>query len=127
MGKALKGVRVDTSSALIDHYFDDKDTSGFNPHGVCKELIYALRKALDEAHCEWVQITVSSGFTPKKVDEWTKEGVPVDTYGIGSALVVNNTVGFTGDLVMLDGKNEAKEGRGDVPSARLKPVSYPIR
>lgn len=127
MGKALKGVRVDTSSALIDHYFDDKDTSGFNPHGVCKELIYALRKALDDNGCSWVQITVSSGFTSKKVAEWTKEGVPVDTYGIGSALVVNNTVGFTGDLVMLDGKSEAKEGRGDVPSARLKPVSYPIR
>jgi nicotinate phosphoribosyltransferase len=126
MGKALRGVRVDTSSALIDHYFDDKDTSAFNPHGVCKELIYALKRALIAADCGWVRITVSSGFTAKKVEEWTKEGVPVDTYGIGSALVVNNTVGFTGDLVMLDGVNEAKEGRKDIPSDRLKDVAYPI-
>ena len=37
----LKAVRVDTSKSLIDHYFDDKDTSGFDPHGVCKELIFA--------------------------------------------------------------------------------------
>ena len=43
LGHKLKGVRVDTSKALIDHYFDDKDTSGFDPHGVCKELIFALR------------------------------------------------------------------------------------
>src|SRR5574344_2104398 len=70
MGKALRGVRVDTSSALIDHYFDDKDTSGFNPHGVCKELIYAIRKALGDNGCSWVQFTVSSGFTSKKIAEW---------------------------------------------------------
>ncbi|MFA5481010.1 MAG: nicotinate phosphoribosyltransferase, partial [Bacilli bacterium] len=43
----LKAVRVDTSKSLIDHYFDGKDTSGFDPHGVCKELIIALRNALD--------------------------------------------------------------------------------
>jgi len=127
MGKALRGVRVDTSAALIDHYFDGKDTSGFDPHGVCKELIYGLKKALLDNGLDWVKITVSSGFTAKKIDAWTKEGVPVDTYGVGSALVVNNTVGFTGDLVMLDGHNEAKEGRKDIPSARLQVVSYPIR
>ena len=39
----LRAVRVDTSKSLIDHYFDDKDTSSFDPHGVCKELIFALR------------------------------------------------------------------------------------
>jgi nicotinate phosphoribosyltransferase len=126
MGKALRGVRVDTSLALVDHYFDDKDTSGFDPHGVCKELIYALKKALLAEGLDWVKITVSSGFTAQKIAEWTKEGVPVDTYGVGSALVVNNVVGFTGDLVMLDGKEEAKEGRRDIPSSRLQPVVYPI-
>ena len=122
----LRAVRVDTSKALIDHYFDDKDTSTFDPHGVCKELIFALRKALDEAGFNYVKIIVSSSFTAQKIAEWVKLGVPVDTYGVGTALCNNTTVGFTGDLVMLDGANEAKEGRMNIASTRLKPVPYPI-
>jgi nicotinate phosphoribosyltransferase len=127
MGRVLNGVRVDTSKALIDHYFDDKDTSGFDPHGVCKELIYGLKKALLAEGLDWVKITVSSGFAAPKIDEWTKEGVPVDMYGVGSSFVVNTTVGFTGDLVKLDGKDEAKAGRRDIPSTRLEVVSYPTK
>ncbi len=126
LGRRLRGVRVDTSKSLIDHYFDDKDTSAFDPHGVCKELIYALRKALDDNGFDYVKITVSSGFTAEKIDEWTKEGVPVDTYGVGTSLVENSTVGYTGDLVELDGRPEAKEGRGEIASDRLKKVPYPI-
>ena len=122
----LRAVRVDTSKALIDHYFDDKDTSTFDPHGVCKELIFALRKALDEAGFNYVKIIVSSSFTAQKIAEWVKLGVPVDTYGVGTALCNNTTVGFTGDLVMLDVANEAKEGRMNIASTRLKPVPYPI-
>ena len=53
-------------------------------------------------------------------------GVPVNTYGVGTSLINNMTVGFTGDLVVLDGKDEAKEGRRDIPSERLTKVSYPI-
>ncbi len=122
----LKAVRVDTSKALIDHYFDDKDTSGFDPHGVCKELIYALRKALDDNGFSYVDIVVSSSFSKEKIDEWTKEKVPVSTYGVGTSLVNNTTIGFTGDLVMLDGKKQAKEGRENYLSSRLKVVKYPI-
>lgn len=124
LGKDLFAVRVDTSKSLIDHYFDGKDTSGFDPHGVCKELIFALREALNKAGFDYVKITVSSGFTASKIDQWTKLGVPVDTYGVGTSLVNNTTIGFTGDLVRLDGKEQAKEGRKDIPSNRLKPVIY---
>ena len=120
----LRGVRVDTSKALIDHYFDDKDTSGFDPHGVCKELILALKEALAKEGLDWVKITVSSGFNAKKIEEWTRLGIPVDCYGVGTSLIKNDTVGYTGDLVMLDGKREAKEGRGDYPSERLEEVPY---
>jgi nicotinate phosphoribosyltransferase len=126
LGHKLKAIRVDTSLSMVDHYFDDKDTSGFNPHGVCKQLIYALRKILDEAGFSFVKIIVSSSFTAPKIEEWTAEGVPVDMYGVGTTLVNNTTCGFTGDLVMLDGKPEAKEGRHNVPSQRLKKVPYPI-
>ena len=122
----LRAVRVDTSKSLIDHYFDDKDTSKFDPHGVCKELIFALRDALNQNGFDYVKIIVSSSFTAEKISEWVKLGVPVDTYGVGTSLVNNMTVGFTGDLVELDGKPEAKEGRKNIPSNRLQKVKYPI-
>jgi len=122
----LRAVRVDTSKSLIDHYFDDKDTSGFDPHGVCKELIFALRKALDDNGFNYVKIIVSSSFTAEKIKEWVKLDVPVDTYGVGTSFVNNMTCGFTGDLVELDGRPEAKEGRHNIPSKRLTKVPYPI-
>lgn len=126
LGKTLRAVRVDTSKSLIDHYFDDKDISSFDAHGVCKELIFALRKALDDEGFNFVKIIVSSSFNAEKIKEWVKLNVPVDTYGVGTSFVNNMTVGFTGDLVVLDGKDEAKEGRHNIPSNRLKVVPYPI-
>ena len=126
LGRKLKAVRVDTSKSLIDHYFDDKDTTGFDPHGVCKELIFALRKALDDNGLDFVNIVVSSGFNKEKIEEWVKLKVPVNLYGVGTSFVNNMTCGFTGDLVVLDGKDEAKEGRKNYPSSKLKKVNYPI-
>ena len=126
LGHKLRGVRVDTSKALIDHYFDDKDTSGFDPHGVCKELIIALRKALDDNGFNYVGITVSSSFNAEKIREWKKLGVPVTMYGVGTSFVNNMTCGFTGDLVMLDGQPQAKEGRANYRNDKLKKVPYPI-
>ena len=126
LGEKLNGVRIDTSKALVDHYFDDKDTSGFDPHGVCKELVFALRKALDDEGFNYVKITVSSSFTAEKIEEWVKEKVPVSMYGVGTYFVNNTTCGFTGDLVMRDGKAQAKEGRANYPNPRLKKVPFPI-
>lgn len=117
----LKAVRIDTSKSLIDHYFDDKDTSSFDPHGVCKELVFALREALDKEHFEHVKIIVSSGFDEKKILDFEKNKVPVDTYGVGTNLLKIN-VGFTGDLVELNGLPQAKEGRANIPSSRLERV-----
>ena len=123
LGKKLKAVRIDTSKALIDHYFDDKDTTGFDPHGVCKELVFALREALDKEGFDDVKIIVSSGFTAEKIRDFESHGTPVDIYGVGTSLVKIN-IGFTGDLVRLNGKDQAKEGRRDVPSDRLELVPY---
>lgn len=122
LNKDLGAVRVDTSLALVDKYFKNKNTKGFDPHGVCKELIFALRHELDKHGYEHVRIVVSSSFTLEKIKEWVKLKVPVNTYGVGSALVVNTTSGFTGDLVMLDGKDEAKVGRKNIKNNRLVKV-----
>ncbi|MDL0088922.1 nicotinate phosphoribosyltransferase [Campylobacter gastrosuis] len=123
-GSDLAAVRVDTSANLIDKFFNDKDTSGFDPKGVCPELIFALRKALDDSGFSWVKIVVSSGFTPQKIALFEAKNCPVDTYGVGSFLVKNDTCGFTGDLVELNGKDEAKFGRKNVRSDRLELVSF---
>lgn len=123
LGEKLKAVRIDTSKSLIDHYFDDKDTTGFDPHGVCKELVFALREALDKEGFDYVKIIVSSGFTAEKIRDFESHGTPVDIYGVGTSLVKIN-IGFTGDLVRLNGKDQAKEGRRDVLSDRLEMVPY---
>ncbi len=114
----LTSVRIDTSKSLIDHYFDDKDTSGFDPHGVCKELVLALRHELDIRGYNFVKIVVSSGFSLEKIKEFERLNIPVDVYGIGTNLI-KNWVGFTGDLVKVNGKDEAKEGRHEIFSSRL--------
>ncbi len=117
----LSCVRVDTSKSLIDHWFDDKDTSGFDPHGVCKELIFALREELDKAGANHVQICISSGFTAEKIKDFEDSHTPVDIYGVGTSLL-NIHVGYTGDLVRLNGEKQAKVGREDIPSDRLEKV-----
>ena len=120
--KDLKAIRVDTSKSLLDKYFVRKKMKDKKYYGVSKELIVALRKELDKNGFNYIKIVVSSSFTLEKIKQWVKEKVPVDTYGVGSALVKNDTVGFTGDLVMLDGKPQAKVGRRNIPSKRLKIV-----
>lgn len=121
--KKLSCVRVDTSKSLIDHWFDDKDTSGFDPHGVCKELIFALREELDKAGANHVQICISSGFTAEKIKDFEDSHTPVDIYGVGTSLL-NIHVGYTGDLVRLNGEKQAKVGREDIPSDRLEKVIF---
>ena len=123
----LWGVRVDTSISLQDKYFqrlnmpyDDMSTRGVNV-----KLIKALRKALDDEGFNHVKIVVSSGFDVEKVSLFTKEKAPVDTYGIGGSLI-KCTRSFTGDVVNINGKAMAKEGRKEMFSDRLKKVSYPI-
>lgn len=124
LGSRLGAVRVDTSKNLIDKYFTNKDVSGFDPHGVCKELIFALRDALDKNGAKHVKIIVSSGFDAAKIAEFEAHGTPVDVYGVGSYLTNNTTCGFTGDLVELDGVAQAKFGRALVHSDRLELVKF---
>jgi nicotinate phosphoribosyltransferase len=119
----LKAVRVDTSSSLTDQYFSrhplaNQDTKGVNPW-----LIIALREALNQAGFQHVQIIVSSGFNPEKIRRFEAAKAPVDLYGVGLYLVTLRT-NFTGDLVMLNGKPEAKVGRSLLTSSRLKKVDF---
>ncbi|WP_374720940.1 nicotinate phosphoribosyltransferase [Peribacillus tepidiphilus] len=122
-GSKLKGVRLDTSRTLIDKYFlrNQHLLGTFDPRGVNAELVFALRKALDEEGFQHVKIVVSGGFNEKRIQEFEKLGAPVDMYGVGSSLLKIN-IGFTGDNVLLNGKPQAKEGRKFRPNPRLEKV-----
>lgn len=121
----LHSVRVDTSQALIDKYFDSIDYKalGVDPYGVNPTLIKALRKALDENGFAHVKIVVSSGFNVEKINWFKQEQAPVDVYGIGSSLI-KITMSFTGDLVRLNDKPLAKVGRKEQFSSRLELVEF---
>jgi len=124
-GEKLKGVRLDTSRTLVDKYFlrNQHVMGTFDPRGVNPELVFALRKALDEEGFSHVKIVVSGGFNEKRILEFEKLGVPVNMYGVGTSLLSIN-IGFTGDNVILNGTEEAKAGRKYRPNPRLERVDY---
>ncbi|SDQ42042.1 nicotinate phosphoribosyltransferase [Virgibacillus subterraneus] len=124
-GNNLKGVRLDTSRTLVDKYFlrNHHLMGTFDPRGVNPELIFALRKALNEEGFSHVNIMASGGFTEKRISHFETLGVPVDMYGVGGSLLKIN-IGFTGDNVLLNGTQEAKEGRRYRPNPRLESVEY---
>lgn len=131
----LYGVRLDTSSNMRDVSIpplgEKKLDNGVNPR-----LCWTVRQALDHAwehwklssdwqekaaeYCKNVQIVVSGGFNPKKINWFEELGVPVDIYGIGSSLMSNDdamgtNTDFTADVVRvkINGNwvNLAKTGR----------------
>lgn len=124
-GKELKGVRLDTSRTLVDKYFlrNQHLMGTFDPRGVNPELVFALRRALDDEGFSHVNIVVSGGFDEKRILNFEKLGVPVDLYGVGTSLLSIN-IGFTGDNVLLNGTPEAKQGRKFRPNPRLEHVEY---
>ncbi|MBB6452146.1 nicotinate phosphoribosyltransferase [Salirhabdus euzebyi] len=121
----LKGVRLDTSRTIVDKYFfrNPHLMGTFDPRGVNPELIFALRRALDDEGFQHVKIVASGGFTEDRIRAFEKLKVPVDMYGVGGSLLKIN-IGFTGDNVLLNGKPEAKEGRRYRPNKRLEKVEY---
>jgi nicotinic acid phosphoribosyltransferase len=50
--------------------------------------------------------------------------VPVDVYGVGSALVHGAGFDHTADIVRLNGNELAKTGRRYIESDRLHPVDW---
>lgn len=125
LGKNLAGVRIDTSGNMVDQYFmRNRELLGnFDPRGCNKELVFALRKALDDEGFNHVNIIVSGGLTPEKIAHFEAHNVPINVYGVGSSLLEIN-IGFTGDNVLLNGEPQAKAGRSYWPNPRLEKVEY---
>src|SRR5699024_12329902 len=89
VGKELKGVRLDTSRTLVDTYFlrNQPLMGTFDPRRVNPQLVFALRKALDEEGFHHVKIMVSGGFTEERIRYFEEKNVPVDMYGVGRSLL----------------------------------------
>ncbi|HZO49833.1 MAG TPA: hypothetical protein VFB26_06785 [Gaiellaceae bacterium] len=121
LGPRLWGVRLDTSSQLVDRSLWD-ELGDFDPRGVNERLVRKVRAALDEDGFERVKIVASGGFGVAKIEEFERRGVPVDAYGVGSSLIRGEN-DFTADIVMVDGRPVAKVGRRYRPSERLEPVT----
>ena len=124
-GDELKGVRIDTSKNMVDKYFfrNQHIMGTFDPRGANSHLIFALREALDKEGYNHVKIMVTGGLNESRIKEFEELHVPVDMYGVGRNLL-NISIGFTGDNVILNGEHEAKEGRHYRPNPRLEKVQY---
>jgi nicotinate phosphoribosyltransferase len=121
LGPALWGVRLDTSSQLVDRSLWD-EMGDFDPRGVNERLVRKVRAALDESGHPEVRIVASGGFSVEKIEEFERRGVPVDAYGVGSSLIRGEN-DFTADIVVTDGKPSSKIGRQLRPNARLSHVA----
>ena len=129
----LFGVRLDTSSALIDKSLvpmgEKREDYGVNPR-----LVHAVRNGLDDAWREWglaqddiplaktylreVKIIVSGGFNKDKIRWFEETNTPVDMYAVGSATFDNHgptVTDYTADVVQVKIGDEwtpmAKVGR----------------
>jgi nicotinate phosphoribosyltransferase len=120
LGPRLWGVRLDTSSQLVDRSLWG-EMGDFDPRGVSERLVRKVRDALDADGFERVKIVVSGGFSVEKIEEFERRGVPVDAYGVGSSLIRGEN-DFTADVVMTDGRPSAKVGRRFRANPRLEHV-----
>jgi nicotinate phosphoribosyltransferase len=120
LGPRLWGVRLDTSGQLVDRSLWG-EMGDFDPRGVNERLVRNVREALDRDGFERVKIVASGGFTVERIRKFEEHGVPVDSYGVGSALIRGEN-DFTADIVMADGRPSAKAGRGYRANPRLELV-----
>ena len=122
LGDRLWGVRLDTSRSLVDKSLWN-ELGDFDPRGVNDRLVWKVREALDRDGFERIKIVVSGGMNAERIREFEELGVPVDSYGVGSALIRGEN-DFTADVVLTDGRPSAKVGRRlpAEPAARARGV-----
>jgi nicotinate phosphoribosyltransferase len=118
----LWGVRLDTPDNLVDKSVIPH-MGTFAPTGVSPQLVWNVRNALDGEGFGDVKIVVSGGgvFDEDRIHAFEEEGVPVDAYGVGGAML-DGRVGFTADIVHVDGKPQSRAGREARPNEKLERV-----
>ena len=117
----LWGVRLDTSENLVDKSVIPQ-MGAFRPSGVNPQLVWNVRNALDAEGFGEVKIVVSGGLNATRVREFEEEKAPVDVYAVGTWIVHDGKFDFTADVVMVDGKPQAKVGRELRPNPKMDRV-----
>lgn len=109
LGQRLAGIRLDTPSER---------------GGVTPGLVREVRARLDLGGFEHVQIVVSGGVTPERIQRFAEAGAPVDAYGVGSYISGAAPIDHTADIREIEGRPVAKRGRipGMRRTARLRRV-----
>jgi nicotinate phosphoribosyltransferase len=120
LGARLWGVRLDTSGTMVDRALSG-EMGEFDPRGVNPRLVERTRQALDREGFHNVKLVVSGGFTVEKIRHFKELKVPVDAYGVGSALV-RGSYDYTADVVRVGGKDLAKVGRQYHANPRMELV-----
>jgi nicotinate phosphoribosyltransferase len=87
---------------------------------VIPQLVWNVRNALDAEGLGDIKILASSGFTVDRIRQFEEEGVPVDAYGIGAALLAGRT-GFTAALVRLENAGDSAGSLRLRAGTELKP------
>lgn len=140
----LNGVRLDTAGNMRDVALEPTGDPQLDL-GVNPRLVRAVRHALDRAwegwsvptawedearaYCQQIKIVATGGFNQHKIAEFTRLGVPVDIYGVGSSFFANDkstSTDFTTDIVrvQVDGvwQAMAKVGRQACDNPDLMPI-----
>ncbi len=120
LGNRLYGVRMDTSSTLVDKSIWPQ-MSTFTPTGVNPQLVHNVRNALDAEGFTQVRIVVSGGFNAEKIRMFESLKVPVDAYAVGSAFFDGSGhFDFTADISAIQVDGEWREchkvGRPERPT-----------
>lgn len=126
LGKRLYGVRLDTSSTLVDTSLWPQ-MGTFTPTGVNPQLVHNVRTALDAEGFAHVKIVVSGGFNAGKIKMFERLKVPVDAYAVGSAFFEGSgRYDFTADIVAIESGGTWREchkvGRPERPNPRLEAI-----
>jgi len=116
----LWGVRLDTPDTIVDKSIL-AHMGAFVPTGVNEQLVWNVRNALDAEGFGDVKIVVSGSLTRQKIAFFEEEGVPVDAYMVGGALL-DERIDFVADVVSIDGKTQAKAGRAQRENERMERV-----
>ncbi len=142
----LFAVRPDTSGSLRDISVPPLGLKKLDL-GVTPRLVFIMRKAMDEAWQHWdiptawreraqqwcrdVKMVATGGFDPERIRRFEELGVPVDIYGVGSALFSNSdregtSNDFTADVVRVNiggtWYDMAKVGRSACHNPKLLPM-----
>ena len=124
MSGRLFAVRLDTAGENVAQGSPAQGELYWAGKGVTVEGTAAVRRALDEAGFEKVNIVLSSGFgKPDKlrafVEGERKHGRLFEALGIGG---VFDSWHATSDIVRIEGRELAKTGRGYLPNPAMRRV-----